>query len=76
MKHGDGAKDVAFEVEDCANLYKVRLYPGIGVLILNFYRGKPTKKIFLLGSRIPSFKWYPIPEKNRSKEYSKTYKSD
>lgn len=22
-KHGDGAKDVAFEVEDCVNIYKV-----------------------------------------------------
>lgn len=22
-KHGDGVKDVAFEVEDCVNIYKV-----------------------------------------------------
>lgn len=25
MKHGDGVKDVAFEVEDCAKLYHVSL---------------------------------------------------
>ena len=24
-KHGDGVKDVAFEVEDCVNLYKVNI---------------------------------------------------
>ena len=24
MKHGDGVKDVAFEVEDCIGLYKVQ----------------------------------------------------
>ena len=23
VKHGDGAKDIAFEVEDCLNIYKV-----------------------------------------------------
>ncbi|XP_065054292.1 4-hydroxyphenylpyruvate dioxygenase-like [Rhopilema esculentum] len=28
MKHGDGAKDVAFEVEDCANIYKKAVERG------------------------------------------------
>ena len=47
VKHGDGAKDVAFEVEDCANLYKVRLYPGMGGTCSKFAQGVPQKNLFI-----------------------------
>lgn len=31
MKHGDGVKDIAFEVEDCDYIVQVRLGPPVGV---------------------------------------------
>ena len=31
-KHGDGVKDVAFDVENCIGIFKVRIYWGVGGL--------------------------------------------
>ena len=47
-KHGDGVKDVAFNVENCIGIFKVRIYWGGGLcgdqspcqlIVQSFFRG-------------------------------------